>query len=66
MNGKPLKKVQAMEYVSQEEFDRLCTALGARRAIVQAAERKLAKAQTLAQKIEARRELKAARALPVE
>ena len=55
-----------MEYVSQEEFDRLCATLGARRAIVQAAERKLAKAQTLAQKIEARRELKAARALPVE
>ena len=54
------------EYVSQEEFDRLCAALGARRVIVQAAERKLAKAQTLAQKIEARRELKAARALSVK
>jgi hypothetical protein len=53
------------EYVSKEDFDALCAAMDKRRAAVVAAEQALAEAQTLAEKIVAKAELKAARAMPV-
>lgn len=49
-----------MEYVSRETYDQLVERMQNRQAAVRAAQRRLTKAVTLAEKIEAQRALKAA------
>lgn len=54
-----------MEYVSSDEFDAICARLKERRKAVKKAQRQLAAARTLAEKIKAKRAIAVAQSLSI-
>jgi len=57
---------EPLQYVPQEEFDRLCAAMKARQEAVRRGFKQLHKAQTMQEVIDARRAIKAAQNIVVE